>query len=111
LLYGTDPKKELEKAAKGISGDPTGDLDELALKFLGLESFMGLLKKPKRFPLSGQRRERFYSQWNPEGNTSFLRPVLSWLIESSPLLVPSPILMRIMENYRSLWDSGTIELN
>ena len=32
----TDPKKELEKAAKGVSGDPAGDLDEHALKFLGL---------------------------------------------------------------------------
>lgn len=44
----TDPKKELEKAAKGISGDPSGDLDELALKFLGLEIFYGASEKAKR---------------------------------------------------------------
>ena len=44
----TDPKKELEKAAKGISGDPSGDLDELALKFLGLGIFYGASEKAKK---------------------------------------------------------------
>lgn len=44
----TDPKKELEKAAKGISGDPGGDLDELALKFLGLGIFYGASEKAKK---------------------------------------------------------------
>ena len=43
----TDPKKELEKAAKGLSGDPGGDPDELALKFLGLEIFYGASEKAK----------------------------------------------------------------
>jgi len=43
----TDPKKELEKASAGISGDPTGDLDELALKFLGLAIFYGASEKAK----------------------------------------------------------------
>jgi len=43
----TDPKKELEKAAKGISGDPGGNLDELALKFLGLGIFYGASEKAK----------------------------------------------------------------
>jgi hypothetical protein len=43
----TDPKKELEKAAKGVSGDPSGDLDELALKFLGLGVFYGVSEKAK----------------------------------------------------------------
>jgi hypothetical protein len=37
----TDPKAELEKASKGVSGVPTGDPDELALKFLGLGIFYG----------------------------------------------------------------------
>jgi hypothetical protein len=41
----TDPKKELEKAAKGISGDPGRDIDELALKFLGLGIFYGVSEK------------------------------------------------------------------
>jgi hypothetical protein len=35
----TDPKKELEKAAKEISSDPAGDTDELAIKFLEVEIF------------------------------------------------------------------------
>jgi len=47
----TDPKKELEKAAKGISGDPSGDLDELALKFLGLGIFYGASEKAKKIVL------------------------------------------------------------
>jgi hypothetical protein len=44
----TDPKKELEKAALGVSGDPSGDLDELALKFLGLGIFYGATEKAKK---------------------------------------------------------------
>jgi hypothetical protein len=47
----TDPKKELEKANKGISGDPGGDLDELALKFLGLGIFYGASNKAKKISL------------------------------------------------------------
>jgi hypothetical protein len=43
----TDPKKELEKASKGVSGDPSGNLDELALKFLGLGIFYGASEKAK----------------------------------------------------------------
>jgi len=47
----TDPKKELEKASAGISGDPSGDLDELALKFLGLSVFYGASEKTKTITL------------------------------------------------------------
>ena len=47
----TDPKKELEKASKGISGDPGGNLDELALKFLGLTIFYGASEKAKQITL------------------------------------------------------------
>ncbi len=47
----TDPKKELEKAANGISGDPSGDLDELALKFLGLGIFYGASEKAKKISI------------------------------------------------------------
>jgi hypothetical protein len=47
----TDPKKELEQAAKGVSGDPSGDLDELALKFLGLGIFYGATEKAKKISL------------------------------------------------------------
>ena len=47
----TDPKKELEKASKGVSGDPGGDQDELALKFLGLGIFYGATEKAKRISI------------------------------------------------------------
>jgi hypothetical protein len=47
----TDPKKELEKAARGLSGDPSGDLDELALKFLGLGIFYGASEKAKKISI------------------------------------------------------------
>jgi hypothetical protein len=47
----TDPRKELEKASKGISGDPGGDMDELALKFLGLEIFYGASEKAKNISI------------------------------------------------------------
>lgn len=47
----TDPKKELERAAKGVSGDPSRDPDELALKFLGLGIFYGATEKAKRISL------------------------------------------------------------
>ena len=47
----TDPKKELEKASKGVSGDPSGDLDELALKFLGLGIFYGATEKAQKISI------------------------------------------------------------
>lgn len=47
----TDPRKELEKASKGISGDPGGDIDELALKFLGLGIFYGASEKAKNISI------------------------------------------------------------
>ena len=47
----TDPKKELEKAAKGVSGDPSGDPEELALKFLGLGIFYGVTEKAKKISI------------------------------------------------------------
>ncbi|HUL29913.1 MAG TPA: hypothetical protein VLZ03_05600 [Thermodesulfobacteriota bacterium] len=47
----TDPKRELERAAQGNSGDPGGDLDELALKFLGLGIFYGAAEKAKKISL------------------------------------------------------------
>jgi hypothetical protein len=47
----TDPKKELEKAAQGVSGDPSGDLDELALKFLGLGIFYGATEKATKISI------------------------------------------------------------
>ena len=54
----TDPKKELEKASKGVSGDPSGDPDELALKFLGLEIFYGVSEKAKKISIERSKDGR-----------------------------------------------------
>jgi hypothetical protein len=54
----TDPKKELERAAKGISGDPGGDLDELALKFLGLGIFYGASEKAKKVSIQRSKDDK-----------------------------------------------------
>jgi hypothetical protein len=51
----TDPKKELEKASKGFSGDPGEDPDELALKFLGLGIFYGASEKAKKISIQRSR--------------------------------------------------------
>jgi len=58
----SDPKKELERASKGVSGDPSGDLDELALKFLGLVIFYGASEKAKKVSI----------QRSKDGKVSFM---------------------------------------
>jgi hypothetical protein len=47
----TDYKKELEAASKGFSGDPSGNLDEMALKFLGLTLLYGANEEAKKISL------------------------------------------------------------
>ena len=47
----TDFKKELESASKGVSGDPGGDPDELALKFLGLAMLYGANEEAKKISM------------------------------------------------------------
>ena len=47
----TDFKKELEAASRGSSGDPSGDPDELALKFLGLTLLYGANEEAKKISL------------------------------------------------------------
>ncbi len=44
----TDPKEELKKASEGVSGDPSDDADELAVKFLSLGIFYGASEKAKK---------------------------------------------------------------
>jgi hypothetical protein len=51
----TDYRKELEAASKGISGEPGGDPDELALKFFGLTILYGANEEAKKISL--QRSE------------------------------------------------------
>lgn len=47
----TDFKKELEAASKGVSGDPSGDPDELGLKFFGVMLLYGANEEAKRISL------------------------------------------------------------
>ena len=48
----TDYRKELEKASKGISGDPNADPEELALKVLGLGLLHGANEEAKKISLA-----------------------------------------------------------
>lgn len=70
----TDPKKELEKAAKGISGDPGGGLDELALKFLSLGIFYGVAEKAKRISISKSKEGKVLFTVDSRGQYQFPPP-------------------------------------
>ena len=70
----TDPKKELEKAAKGISGDPGGDLDELALKFLGLGIFYGASEKAKKISFERSKEGKVSFTVEAKGNYQLPSP-------------------------------------
>jgi hypothetical protein len=70
----TDPKKELEKAAKGVSGDPSGDLDELAIKFLGLGIFYGTTEKAKRISVERSKDGKVTFSVESRGKYQLLPP-------------------------------------
>jgi len=54
----TDYKKELEAASKGVSGDPGGDPDELALKFLGLTFLYGANEEARKISLQRSKEDK-----------------------------------------------------
>jgi hypothetical protein len=68
----TDFKKELEAASKGASGDPSGDLDELALKFLGLAILYGANEDAKKITL--QRSQEGKSLFAVEARGKYQLP-------------------------------------
>ena len=68
----TDFKKELEAASKGVSGDPSGDPDELALKFLGLVILYGANEDAKKITL--QRSREGKSLFSVEARGSYQLP-------------------------------------
>jgi hypothetical protein len=72
----TDPKKELEKASAGISGDPSGDLDELALKFLGLSIFYGASEKAKNITLQRSKDDKVLFTVDAKGKYQLPPPSL-----------------------------------
>jgi hypothetical protein len=64
----TDFKKELEAASKGVSGDPSGDPDELALKFLGLVILYGANEDAKKITLQRSREGKSLFSVEARGN-------------------------------------------
>ena len=70
----TDPKKELEKAAKGVSGDPGGDIEEHALKFLGLTIFYGASEKARQISLQQSTDGKVLFSVDAKGKYQLLPP-------------------------------------
>ena len=70
----TDPKSELERAAKGVSGDPGGDLDEHALNFLGLSLFYGASEKAKSVSLRRSKDGKVALTVDAKGKYKLLAP-------------------------------------
>jgi len=64
----TDFKKELENASKGVSGDPSGDPDELALKFFGLTLLFGANEEAKRISLQRSKEGKVLLSVEARGN-------------------------------------------
>ncbi len=64
----TDYKKELEAASRGSSGDPSGDPDELALKFLGLTLLYGANEEAKKISLQRSKEGRVSLAVDARGN-------------------------------------------
>jgi len=70
----TDFKKELEATSKGVSGDPSGDPDELALKFLGLTLLYGANEEAKRISLQRSTEGKVLLSVEARGNYQLLPP-------------------------------------
>ena len=64
----TDFKKELEAASKGVSGDPSGDPDELALKFFGITLLYGANEEAKRITLQRPKEGKVLLSVEARGN-------------------------------------------
>ena len=70
----TDFRKELEKASKGVSGDPGGDPEELALKFLGLTLLYGANEEAKKISLQKAKDGKVLFSVEARGNYQLLAP-------------------------------------
>jgi len=70
----TDFRKELEKASKGISGDPGGDPEELALKFLGLTLLHGANEEAKKISLQKTKDGKVLFSVEARGNYQLPAP-------------------------------------
>jgi hypothetical protein len=70
----TDFRKELERASKGVSGDPGGDPDELALKFLGLTLLYGANEEAKKISLQKSKQGKVLFSVEARGNYQIVPP-------------------------------------
>jgi hypothetical protein len=70
----TDFRKELERASKGVSGDPGGDPDELALKFLGLTMLYGANEDAKKISLQKSNQGKVLFSVEARGNYQIIPP-------------------------------------
>jgi len=70
----TDFRKELERASKGVSGDPGGDPDELALKFLGLTLLYGANEEAKKISLQKSNQGKVLFSVEARGNYQLIPP-------------------------------------
>lgn len=64
----TDYRKELEATSSGASGDPNGDPDELALKFLGLLLLYGANEEAKKISLRRSKEGKVLLSIEARGN-------------------------------------------
>jgi len=70
----TDYKKELEAASKGVSGDPSGDPDELALKFFGLALLYGTNEEAKKITVQCSQEGKVSLAVKARGNYQLPTP-------------------------------------
>jgi hypothetical protein len=70
----TDFRKELEKASKGVSGDPGGDPEELALKFLGLTLLYGANEEAQKISLQKSKEGKVLFSVEARGNYQLPAP-------------------------------------
>ncbi len=70
----TDFRKELETASKGVSGDPGGDPDELALKFLGLTFLYGANEDARKISLHRSPEGKVLFSVEARGSYQLLPP-------------------------------------
>jgi len=72
----TDFKKELEAASKGVSGDPSGDPDELGLKFLGITLLYGANEEARRIALQRSKEGKVLFSVEARGNYQLPPPTV-----------------------------------
>jgi len=100
----TDYRKELDAASKGVSGDPSGDLDELALKFFGLTLLYGANEEAKRISL--QRSQEGKVLFSVEARGNYQLPPPSGLLADRVFAIARSIIHLDKDQGKSLLSLG-----